>query len=278
MADCRVLIVIPVFNGFDATERCLKSLVTTRIAAKHRLVVINDASSDPRVAPMLDAHSRAFPTRPIEVRHNAINRGFTWNVNQGIAALQSDEHLLLLNSDTLVTTGWLDEMILTAKSDKRIGTVTPFSNNATICSLPDFSREWPVPKVSERERIAKALIAHRVSPIDIPTAIGFCMLITRDCLNAVGKFDIENFPRGYGEENDFCRRAEAKKFRNALCPNAYVAHEGGQSFNTEKTELMRIGGERLLTKHPDYNEVVAEWITRDPVKARREEIARQLAI
>jgi GT2 family glycosyltransferase len=277
MTDFRVLIAIPVFNGFDATERCLKSLIDTRIGAKHRVVIINDASSDPRVAPMLDAHSRAHPLRPIEVRHNAINRGFTWNVNQAIAALQANEHLLLLNSDTLVTTGWLDEMILTAKTDARIGTVTPFSNNATICSLPDFSREWPVPRASERERIAKTLVAHRVAAIDIPTAIGFCMLITRACVDAVGKFDVENFPRGYGEENDFCRRAEAKKFRNVLCANAYVAHEGGQSFSEEKTELMRIGGERLLAKHPDYNDVVAQWIARDPVKARREEIARQLA-
>jgi GT2 family glycosyltransferase len=274
MPDVRVLIAIPVFNGFEATERCLQSLVDTRIEAKHRVVIINDTSSDARVAPMLDAHSRAHPKRAIEVRHNAVNRGFTWNVNQAIAALRADEQLLLLNSDTLVTSGWLDEMLLSAKSEAKIGTVTPFSNNATICSLPDFSREWPVPNVSERERIAKALAAKRVAPIDLPTAIGFCMLITRDCLDAVGKFDVENFPRGYGEENDFCRRAEASGYRNVLCPNAYVAHEGGQSFSEEKAELMRLGGERLLAKHPDYNDVVGEWIRRDPAKVRRDDIAR----
>jgi GT2 family glycosyltransferase len=272
MLDRHVLIAMPVFNGFEATERCLASLAVTRIEAKHRIVIINDASTDARIAPMLDTHSQAHPKRAIEVRHNAVNRGFTWNVNQAIAALRADEQLLLLNSDTLVTNGWLDEMLLTAKSDSRIGTVTPFSNNATICSLPDFSREWPVPNASERERIAKLLAANRVAPIDLPTAIGFCMLITRNCLDAVGKFDVENFPRGYGEENDFCRRAEARGFRNVLCPNAYVAHEGGQSFSAEKTELMRVGGERLLAKHPDYNDVVAEWIRRDPVKARREQI------
>jgi GT2 family glycosyltransferase len=276
MLDPQVLIAVPVFNGFEATERCLKSLAETRIEARHRIIIINDASSDARMATMLDAHSRAHPKRAIEVRHNAINRGFTWNVNQAIAALRVDEHLLLLNSDTLVTSGWLDEMLLTAKTDSRIGTVTPFSNNATICSLPDFSREWPVPNASERERIAKLLAASRVAAIDLPTAIGFCMLITRACLEAVGKFDVENFPRGYGEENDFCRRAEAIGFRNVLCPNAYVAHEGGQSFSKERIELMRIGGDRLLAKHPDYNDVVAEWIARDPVKTRREWLASLL--
>jgi GT2 family glycosyltransferase len=265
----RVLIAIPVFNGREATERCLKSLIATRIDLAHRIVIINDASSDPDVVPMLDAFSRSHPKRAIEVRHNAVNRGFTWNANQAIAALRDSEHLLLLNSDTLVTDGWLDEMMTTAASDATIGTVTPFSNNATICSFPDFSRAWPVPNAAERACIAKALVNTRSVPIEIPTAIGFCMLIMRACLNAVGKFDVVNFPRGYGEENDFCRRAVAKRFRNVLCANTYVAHEGSQSFSEEKHELMRIGGERLLALHPDYNDVVAEWIARDPAKARR---------
>jgi GT2 family glycosyltransferase len=270
-----------VFNGIAATERCLNSLVETKIRATHRILIVNDASSDARVAPMLDRFARECAKRgtlDVQVRHNAINRGFTWNVNQAITALLPNEHLLLLNSDTLVTDGWLDEMIATAKSDSKIGTVTPFSNNATICSLPDFSREWPVPDAKERARIASQLAAQRAAAIDIPTAIGFCMLMTRACLDAVGKFDIEHFPRGYGEENDFSMRAAAKGFRNVLCPNAYVAHEGSQSFSDEKHDLMREGGERLLSLYPNYNELVAEWIARDPVKERREAVNRTNAV
>jgi GT2 family glycosyltransferase len=277
----KTLIALPVFNGVAATERCLHSFVETRIRAAHRLLIVNDASSDAKVAPLLDRFARECAKRDsldVQVRHNAINRGFTWNVNQAIAALRPDEHLLLLNSDTLVTDGWLDELVATAESDAKIGTVTPFSNNATICSLPDFSREWPVPDANERARIAKALATQRADAIDIPTAIGFCMLITRACLDAVGKFDIENFPRGYGEENDFSMRAAAKGFRNVLCPNAYVAHEGSQSFSDEKHTLMRDGGERLLALYPNYNDIVAGWIARDPVKERREAVNRTSAV
>jgi GT2 family glycosyltransferase len=277
----RTVICIPVFNGIEATERCLASLASTSIRAAHRVLIVNDASSDERVAAALDQFARDCARRAkldVEVRHNAVNRGFTWNVNQAIASLRSDEQLLLLNSDTLVTDGWLDEMLATAERDSlgknAIGTVTPFSNNATICSLPDFSREWPVPDANERVRLAKALAAHRAAAIDIPTAIGFCMLITRACLDRVGKFDIEHFPRGYGEENDFSMRASAAGFRNVLCPNAYVAHEGSQSFSDEKHALMREGGERLLALYPSYNDIVAEWIRRDPAKGRREEILR----
>jgi GT2 family glycosyltransferase len=267
------LVAIPVFNGYDATARCLESLAATRVSTKFRVLILNDRSSDPRIAPLIDrfAHEQnKHGASNVQVRHNAENRGFTWNVNQAIAALMPGEHLLLLNSDTLVTDGWLDEMIATVESDPKIGTVTPFSNNATICSLPDFSREWPVPHPNERASLAKHLAEQRAEPIDLPTAVGFCMLITRPCLDAVGHFDVDNFPRGYGEENDFCMRAAALGFRNVLCPNAFVAHEGSQSFSDEKHALMCEGGARLLAKHPRYNDLVVEWIARDPVKARRE--------
>ncbi|TAG79880.1 MAG: glycosyltransferase family 2 protein [Burkholderiales bacterium] len=268
----RVLIAIPIYNGYDALERCLQALVDERIEAAHRIVAINDASSDLRIAPLLEAYTRKHARRAIEVRHNRVNRGFTWNANQAITATRNDEHLLLLNSDAIVTEGWLDQMLATLARDEKIGTVTPFSNNATICSYPDFLREWPVPPVAERKRIAKTLANHRTDEIDIPTAVGFCMLISRGCLDAVENFDEANFPRGYGEENDFCRRATLKGFRNVMCTNAYVAHEGSQSFTDEKHELMREGGARLLALHPDYNDVVAAWIKSDPARARREQV------
>ncbi len=268
----RVLIAIPIYNGHDALERCLQALIDERIEAAHRIVAINDASSDLRVAPLLESFTRKHAKRAIEVRHNRVNRGFTWNANQAITATRSDEHLLLLNSDAIVTEGWLDQMLVTLARDERIGTVTPFSNNATICSYPDFSREWPVPPVAERARIAKTLANHRADEIDIPTAVGFCMLISRRCLDAVESFDEANFPRGYGEENDFCRRAALEGFRNVMCTNAYVAHEGSQSFTEEKHALMRDGGARLLALHPDYNDVVAAWIKSDPARARREQV------
>ena len=59
---------------------------------------------------------------------------------------------------------------------------------------------------------------------------------------------------------------------------AYVAHEGGVSFAESTQALMKIGGERLLAKHPTYDAQVAEWIARDPAKTRRDEISAALAL
>jgi O-antigen biosynthesis protein len=278
-----VLVFIPVYNGLQSTLRCLKSVHETAssLATGFRVLIVHDASSNDAVgvAAALDqfALEASGAKFSVQVRHNAINRGFTWNVNQAMAALRADEHLLLLNSDTIVTRGWLDEIMRTVNTDPKIGTVTPFSNNATICSLPDFQREWPVPDAAQRNLIAIALAENRVEPIDIPTGVGFCMLMTRACTDAVGRYDIENFPRGYGEENDFCMRASTAGFRNVLCANAYVAHEGGISFSESTDALKKVGSERLLAKHPRYDALVSEWIARDPARARREAVVAKLS-
>lgn len=270
-----ILVCIPVYNGFDATGRCLDALAAARVTAPFRTLIINDASPDERVRPMLDTFALAHAHT--EVRHNAVNRGFTWNVNQAFKAARAGEHVVLLNSDALVSTGWLDEMLACVTADETIGTVTPFSNNATICSFPDFTRAHPVPAPAERERVARALAATRAEAIDLPTGVGFCMLISAACREKVGRFDVENFPRGYGEENDFCMRTAEAGMRNVLCPNAYVAHEGGVSFSTDTQALMKAGGERLLAKHPSYDALVSAWIAQDPSKARRDAVAAVLA-
>ena len=58
---------------------------------------------------------------------NATNRGFPAAANQGIAAAIGDQ-VLLLNNDTIVTTGWLRRMLRHLSSDPKIGLVGPCSN------------------------------------------------------------------------------------------------------------------------------------------------------
>ena len=275
------LVAIPVWNGLDSLAQCLERVSAAPVRAAWRMLIIDDASTDPAVGELCRAFASSAAHRmEVQYRRNAVNRGFTSNVNQAIAALRPAEHLVLLNSDALVTRGWLDELLATASEDSTrgpIGTVTPFSNNATICSWPDFTREWPVPSTDEAERIARALATERANAIDLPTGVGFCMMITRACLDTVGDFDEAAFPRGYGEENDFCRRAAEHAFRNVLCPNAYVAHVGGVSFSSEKETLMQAGARALLEKHPNYNEVVQKWIALDPAAPRRRWLSECMA-
>src|SRR5690606_27338712 len=75
----------------------------------------------------------------------------------------------------------------------------------------------------------------------VPTGNGFCMYIRRTALKDVGLLDAEAFPRGYGEENDFCMRALRSGWRNIIDDRTYVFHERNKSFGSEKESLIKQG-------------------------------------
>lgn len=258
-------IVLPVYNALEALEACVEAL-WRHTPGPARLTVLDDASTDPRLAPFL-AHLAQRPRPPglaLEVRRNPRNLGFVGNVNQALRAGRHD--VVLLNSDTQVTAGWLDALQRAAASRPRVGSVTPWSNHAEICSWPSLCRETPVESLDLE---AVAAVIGSTGPVEdwpeLPTAVGFCMLIRRAALDAVGAFDEAAFGRGYGEENDWCCRARAAGFVHLLAPDAFVAHRGGQSFLDDSAGLKARHLAVLTARHPDYPERVARFIAEDPL-------------
>jgi len=261
-------IVIPVFNAVDDLRRCVDSVLAHTGKKKYRLVLIDDASTAPGIAVYFGELARRDDA-PLTLLRNAQNLGFVATANRGMT-LSPERDVLLLNSDTIVTAGWLEKMRRCAESDARIGTVTPFSNNAEICSFPLFCRNNVLSELPPIDEIAAALAAHSPSYPDIPTAVGFCMYIRRCLIDRIGTFDAETFGKGYGEENDFCMRAAAAGFRNVLCDDAFVAHVGGRSFDEKKFALMAENTERLLARYPEYSRLVQDFIAADPVRDIRQ--------
>lgn len=266
------VVVVPVFGAVDALDACLASLLRT-LPPTAQVLLCDDASPQPEIAPMLQGFARQA-TFDVRIERRTTNLGFIGNVNLAFAATAGRD-VVLLNSDTVATPGWLHALAGCAAADARIATATPWSNNAEICSFPDFCRAGPVP--DDADAIARAA-ADEDAPAypDLPTGVGFCMYVRRAALDRVGDFDAATFGRGYGEENDFCLRAAAHGWRNVLCDTAYVVHRGGASFGSEGH---RPGGEnlaRLTARYPEYNRLVAEFILRDPLKPLRDRLAARI--
>lgn len=261
------LIIIPVFNAFEQLETCLASITRT-VPANTQVLLIDDASTDMRVLPLLQSFAdEAEPYRRLV--KNEKNRGFVATANHGMRLAKTD--LVLLNSDTEVTSGWLELLADCLASDPSIATATPWSNNGEIVSIPDFCVANPIP--ANPEAIASVIASCGSSGYpDMPTAVGFCMAISLRAINRVGFFDEAAFGQGYGEENDFCQRVEQAGFRNVLCDNAYVVHHGGASFGPLGLKPDEQSMQRLLAKHPDYLQIVSEFIRTDPLASRRQEI------
>ncbi|MEO8755348.1 MAG: glycosyltransferase [Casimicrobiaceae bacterium] len=267
-------IVVPVYNAPGDVRTCVAS-VLAHLRPDVRMVLIDDASPDPGIATYFaDLAQSAHPQ--VTLLRNEVNLGFTGTCNRGMQLSRAD--VVLLNSDTIVTHGWLDAIMHCAATDARIGTITPFSNNAEICSFPRFCEDNPWPAGTDPEPVRAALAATAVPTYpDLPTGVGFCMFIRRALLDDVGEFDMA-FGLGYGEENDLCLRAAAAGWRNVLADNAFVVHTGGRSFAGQKAELGRRNLALLLERHPHYLDMVRDYIAADPLRPLREAASMHFAV
>jgi len=264
-------VIIPVFNAFEHVQACLESVAAASPGGTrsecYKVLLIDDASTDERILPLLERWVNEGPARSLHT--NDRNRGFVFSINHGIAHVSGD--VVLLNSDTLVTPGWLEALANCLAFDPEIATATPWSNNGEIVSFPHFCSAGPVPENPAELAAAIRLAGSPVYP-ELPTAVGFCMAISRQAIERIGLFDEETFGRGYGEENDFSMRAIAGGMKNVLCDNAYVAHHGGGSFVPLGLRPGSDSMRRLLGKHPRYQKLIEEFIRQDPLAGRRQEL------
>ena len=255
-------VVVPIFNAYDALVACVESIVL-HTAGPYRVILIDDASSDARISPWLAEQAREHDW--IEHQKNEENCGFTLTVNRGLVHASGD--VVILNSDTIVTEGWLDRLIRAAYSRSEVATVTPLSNAAGAFSIPELNEVNEVPSDLGPEGMARVLRSvSRLRYPESPTGNGFCMYIRRAALDRVGLLDADHFPRGYGEENDFCMRARAQGMFNLIDDSTFIAHERGSSFGNEREALMQQGRETLRRLHPAYSGLVRTFLD-DPYLA-----------
>lgn len=235
-------IIIPIYNAYEDLTICLESLYKNTNLKENRLILINDNSPDERIKPYLEQQRG----ENIIVIHNEFNKGFSNNINIGMA--QSEENdVILLNSDTILTANWVEKIVACAYREPSIGTVTPLSNNATLCSVPEFCEENKLPEgmtVDQAGEIIEKCSMHRYPRITV--AHGFCMFVKREVIDAVGNFDAETFERGYGEENDFCNRAEQAGYHHVMCDDTYIYHSGTKSFISKEKERYIMLHDRIL--------------------------------
>ena len=249
-------VIVPVYAGIEETLSALeRASKKSPQGIPFELIAINDNPAD---AAMGEALERQQARLGYTLLRNDSNLGFVRTVNRGMA-LHPDRDVVLLNSDTEVPgEDWLGRLRASVYDQAHTGTATPFSNNATICSYPRFCESNPAVDFDElcREHL-------RGQTAEIPTAIGFCMYIRRDCLTETGPFDAHTFGRGYGEENDFCMRARRLGWRHVLAADVFVMHKGQVSFQGAGNS----GGNaaKLSALHPEYDALVADFMQRDPL-------------
>lgn len=181
----------------------------------------------------------------VRIIENKQNRGFPAAVNQGIENATGDA-ILLLNNDTIVTTGWLDRLRTALDSDERIQVIGPLTNctaglqripaKYSLENLDDFA--WDR-RVSNRDQLEL-----------VPEVTGFCMLIDRKAIQSIGLFD-EQFGTGLYEDVDYCKRVRDAGFQIAIAHDVFIHHFGHKSFQKagiDQNDLAVINQEKFHDK------------------------------
>ncbi|MCF7970360.1 MAG: glycosyltransferase [Methylococcaceae bacterium] len=266
-------VIIPVYQGYDETLQCLESVLQAKNNTQLQVHVLNDCSPDGRLKYKLQALAQE---REFNLIENSENLGFVATVNKGMR-LHPDRDVLLLNSDTVVSDYWLDRICAAAAKNKNIATVTPFSNNATICSFPQFNQDNRFPEHQDLGQLNNLFYQYNEGvSVDLPTAVGFCMWIKREALLEIGYFDEQKWLHGYCEENDFCLRAANRGWRHVLACDVFVQHHGSVSFAGTKSARITRNLALLDQLYPDYSITVQRFLQQDPIALARNKVIKAL--
>jgi len=118
---------------------------------------------------------------------------------------------------------------------------------------------------------------HGDDVVRVPFLNGFCYVVRRAVIDAIGYLDEDTFAEGYSEENDYSRRAATAGYDLVVACGAYVRHAKSRSYGAdERSRLAKEQYQKFLAKHgeAEIRELV-EALDRDPqLRTVRDRVAR----
>jgi GT2 family glycosyltransferase len=248
----KTVVFVPVFKNFEVFERCLRSLLKFT-PSEVPIFVYDDCSPGNTVESYLREKGLLSPR--LLIHRNAKNLGFVENCNSFIR-INQDKNIIFCNSDILVSIGWFEAMIKPMRTIDNLATVTAITNNGTLASVRLGSDS--IPPLGELQLFELNEKLEHTSddafPV-VPVGVGHCILITSLALKIVHEFD-STFSPGYGEEVDFCLKANRVGLINVLS-QTFVTHLGGVTFAENREMLQTAHHEIIKKRYPDYENLVS---------------------
>jgi|FEC22Drversion2_1045045.scaffolds.fasta_scaffold00324_23 O-antigen biosynthesis protein len=266
----RVSIVIPNRNSLSLLTTVLKGLLTGTDYPDYEIIVVDNGSDDRRVLQFYNEMKERHSHIRVDIQKSPFN--FSRQVNRGIH-LSNGEHVLLLNNDIqVISDEWLKEMVscLRLPNVGIVGAKLLYPNKrlqhaGVIVGLGGLAGHWyegamaNFPGPFGRLNVRQSLSA----------VTGACMLVSRACLQDVGKFDEQHFAVAYNDV-DFCLRAAARGLRTVWTPFATLIHHESASRGSDETPANRERFDKekqmLRTRHQtqSFNDpYFSPWFTRD---------------
>lgn len=241
-----VSIIIPVYNQFVYTYRCLESIQKYGGDIAYEVIVGDDCSSD-------RTKELEKTVRGIRVIHNEENCQFLLNCNR-ISKEARGKYLVFLNNDTQVQKGWLEALVNLMETDNTVGLAGSKFVYPTGLVQEAGGIVWKDASVLQfgngRQPGEEELNRKR----ETDYISGASVIIRKELWDAIGGFD-EQFAPAYYEDVDLAFQVRERGYRVVYQPESEVVHFEGISEGG--TEEMDEGKKRLLERNRE--KFAAKW-------------------
>jgi len=232
-----VSIIIPVWNKWQSTVNCLKS-ISKNTASHYEVIVVNDASQD-------ETGTILSKFKNLCLINNKENRGFIESRNLGAKVARGD-FVLFLKNGTIVTKDWLTPLLEVIRRED-VGAVGPklVYPNGTLQEAGAIIWSDGTAFNYGRHDDPEKPEYNYVREVDYCS--GACLLIKKELFNKVGGFD-KRFNPGYCEESDFCLTLRNMGYKVMYQPASTVVHVEKIIFGLGVKKYQEIDEQKLREK------------------------------
>ncbi len=222
-----VSIIIPVFNQWEYTYKCLKSIVENTGDIPYEIIIADDASTD-------ETRNITNYIKNIRIIRNEDTLHFLGNCNKASKQAKG-KYLHLLNNDVVVHPEWLSSLIKIAEKDNKVGIV------GSKLIYPDGKLQeaggiiwndasgWNYGKFDDPEKSEY----NYLKEVDYISGASLC--IRKNLWDQLGGFD-EHFTPAYYEDTDLAFRVREKGYKVIYQPLSIVTHLEGVSHGKSESE------------------------------------------
>ena len=246
--------IIPVFGAKKELQAMLN------IAASHprisEIIIVDDGS--PVGDYKLVQNLALIIDKTVVVRHIK-NTGFSGACNTGIALADSNNDILLLNSDSVLPKASISLLIVHSCIEPLAATIGSISNENGFFSAPFCPEITKKLEYGDDSIIRLMLELSQIAHEEVVSNNGYVLYISRDAIDQVGYLDKSIYGKGYGEESDFCLRARNQGLKNICSFLACGYHRGAGSFGLDKNKLKHVNSRLIRAIHPEYLDLLRNY-------------------
>ena len=217
-------IIVPVYNQSRMTMNCFLS-VKIYTTVPYRIIWVDNGSGESNFRYMKELVE--LENIPHLIIRNSENLGFISAINEGLIVSNND--VVLLNNDVIVSPRWLSKMIAISERQEDIGMVGCITNKSAWQHLAYLNKEWKMNYPTYKGDIEKYNeIIEKLYPKGFKYATRslsfFCVFLKRKMIDEVGYLNKE-FDMGFGDDDDYCHRVDMTRHKRVVSLDTFVEHK-----------------------------------------------------